>query len=282
VAKPGVNPSDASGAGLPEHLDLAFHESEPYPRQIALLDAYAGLRLPEGTAGRPFCYLNMVQTFDGETVIGGKAFTIGSDVDHHLFRQLRLHADAVLYGAGTLQHDDVIVTTHPYLQERRRARGLPPNPLAVVVSTACEFPAAAFSKQFFTRKDFSKLMLTTRKATKARIRKVEAAGVAVEVVAGGDGGHVDVTAVMRHLGEAKGARRVLCEGGPRFNVSLAAADLIDELFVTTALHLGAEPDSPRLFAEPIGDRRLHVISELQYRTPTGVHEYYFRLRFAPR
>ncbi|MGH2348728.1 MAG: dihydrofolate reductase family protein [bacterium] len=268
-------------ATLPDHLDLAFHESEPYPRQIPLLEAYAGLRLPEGTAERPFCYLNMVQTFDGETVVGGKAFTIGSDVDHHLFRQLRLHADAVVYGAGTLEHDDVIVTTHPYLQERRLARGLPPNPLAVVVSSACEFPAAIFAKQFFTRTDFGKLLLTTRKATNTRIKKVEAAGIPVEVVAGGDGGRVDVAAVMRHLGEVKGARRVLCEGGPRFNVSLAAAKLIDELFVTTALRLGPEPESPRLFAEPIGDHRLHVISELRYRTPAGVHEYYFRFRFAP-
>ncbi|HEV8353456.1 MAG TPA: dihydrofolate reductase family protein [bacterium] len=266
---------------LPDHLDLAFHESEPYPREVPLREAYAGLRLPEGTAGRPFCYLLMVQTFDGETVIGGKAFTIGSDVDHHLFRQLRVHADAVLYGAGTLEHDDVIVTTHPYLRERRIARGASPNPLAVVASTACEFPAAVFEKQFFTRRDFSKLVLTTRRATKSRIKKVEAAGVPVEVV-DGTGGHVDVAAVMRYLGEVKGARRVLCEGGPHFNVSLAAADLIDELFITVALHLGAETDSPRLFAEPIGDRRLQVISELRYRTPSGIHEYYFRLRFAPR
>jgi len=279
MATPVLNPSAASGSGLPEHLDLVYHESEPYPRRVPLRAAYADLRLPEGTPERPFCYLNMVQTFDGAAVVEGKAFTIGSDADHHLFRQLRVHAEAVLYGAGTLIHDDVIVTTHPYLQERRAGQGVPPNPLAVVASTACDFPDEVFQRKFFTRTDFGKLMLTTAQASDARIEKIRAAGVPVEIVAAGDDGRLDVRAVLRRLGEAHGVRRLLCEGGPRFNVALANAGLIDELFVTTALRVGMEPDAPRLFASSIGDRRLQVISELRYQTSAGVQEYYFRLRF---
>jgi riboflavin biosynthesis pyrimidine reductase len=274
-----MNPSAASGSRLPEYLDLAFHASEPYPRQVRLREAYAGLELPAAAGNRPFSYLNMVQTFDGETVIGGKAFTIGSDVDHHLFRQLRVHADAVLYGSGTLEDDDVIVTTHPYLQRRRTGQGRPANPLAVVASSACEFAPDVFAKQFFTRTDFEKLVITTDRATESNIARVREAGVPVEVVAADAGGHVDVAALMRHLRATRSIGRVLCEGGPRFNVTLAAHDLIDELFVTTALRVGAEPDAPRLFAEPIGDRRLRVISELRYQTDAGIHEYYFRFRF---
>lgn len=267
-------------SGLPETLYLAYHESDPYPSQIPLRDAYAGLRLPEGSAERPFCYLNMVQTFDGAAVVEGKAFTIGTDVDHHLFRQLRVHADAVLYGAGTLIHDDVVVTTHRYLQERRVAVGLPPNPLAVVASTTCDFPDEVFQRKFFTRSDYRKLILTTAQAPHTRLEKIRDAGVQVEIVSADNDGLVDVRAAARRLGEAHGVRRLLLEGGPRFNVALAKADLIDELFVTTALKLGMEPDAPRLFASSIGDRRFHVISELRYQTPAGVHEYYFRLRFA--
>ncbi len=275
-----MNSSAAGGSRLPEYVDLAFHASEPYPRQIRLREAYADLRLPEGSGNRPFCYLNMVQTFDGETVIGGKAFTIGSDVDHHLFRQLRVHADAVLYGSGTLELDDVIVTTHRYLQQRRVAAGRPANPLAVVASTDCNFPDAVFAKQFFTRTDFDKLVITTDHASAANLARVRKAGVTVEQVRSDEHDRVDIAALMRHLGETRQVRRVLCEGGPHFNVTLAAHDLIDELFVTTALRLGAEPDAPRLFADPIGDRRLRLISELRYQTAGEVHEYYFRFQFA--
>lgn len=264
---------------LPEFVDLTYHESEPYPRPVALRTAYADLRLPEGTADRPFCYLNMVQTFDGAAVVEGKAFTIGTDVDHHLFRQLRVHADAVLYGAGTLIHDDVIVTTHPYLQERRAGQGLPRNPLAVVASTACDFPEDVFERKFFTRTDYGKLILTTAHASDARLEQITSAGVPVELVPANDEGLVDVRAAVRRLGEVHGVRRLLLEGGPRFNVALADAGLIDELFVTVALRAGMQPDAPRLFASSIGDRKLEVISELRYQTNEGIQEYYFRFRF---
>lgn len=268
-------------AVLPEFLDLVYHVSDPYPRPVALRSAYADLQLPEGTAERPFGYLNMVQTFDGAAVLDGKAFTIGTDVDHHLFRQLRVHADAVLYGGGTLLHDDVIVTTHPYLQERRAEQGRPRNPLAVVASTACDFPEDVFTRKFFVRTDYGKLILTTARAPAAQIERIRAAGIPVELVPAGEDGLVDVRAAVRRLGEAHGVRRLLLEGGPRFNVALSDAALIDEMFVTTSLRVGMEPTAPRLFASSIGDRRLNVISELRYQTDEGIQEYYFRFRFPP-
>src|SRR3989441_10314635 len=114
-------------ADLPAHLHLVYHALQPYPADIGLDDVYANLDLPAGDGGRPFVYLNMGQTFDGQTVLDGAAWTIGTDVDHHLFRQLRVHADGVLCGAGTPRTHDRNVTTHPVLQERRRRRRPPPT-----------------------------------------------------------------------------------------------------------------------------------------------------------
>src|SRR5207247_8797330 len=85
-------------AELPSDLHLVYHALQPYPADVPLEDVYAGLDLPTGDGTRPFVYVNMVQTFDGQTVLAGAAWTIGTDVDHHLFRQLRVHADAVLCG----------------------------------------------------------------------------------------------------------------------------------------------------------------------------------------
>src|SRR2546425_1591818 len=221
-------------ADLPSHLHLVYHALQPYPADIPLEDVYANLDLPAGDGSRPFVYLNMVQTFDGQTVLDGTAWTIGTDVDHHLFRQLRVHADVVLYGAGTLRTDDVIVTTHPALQERRVRRGQPPNPLGIVVTTTCHFAPETFGKKFFRRADLDRLVITTPRAAPADVDRVRAAGVAVEVVPAAPDRGGGLTAGMRCL-TGKHVRRGLCEGGPRLKVGVAPARPIDALVGTTAL-----------------------------------------------
>jgi riboflavin-specific deaminase-like protein len=263
---------------LPESLYLAYHETEPYPRKIPLDDVYTQLEFPGGTRDRPFVYLNMVQTLDGQAVLGGTAYTIGTDVDHYLFRKLRFHADAVLSGAGTLRNDDFIVTTHPALQERRRQRGISPNPLAVVVTATCRFNRAVFKKKFFTRTDFEKVIVTTRRAKPRDIDKVKRAGVQVQTVRADRNGEVHIPSLMAWL-SARGIHTLLCEGGPTLNVALARRGAIDELFLTTALRLGGDPDEPRIFAEPVTDRTLSLISEFHFEHEGQVKEWYLRFRF---
>ena len=87
---------------LPETLRLVYDAAGPHPRNVPLADVYLDARFQAGMGDRPFLYVNMVQTFDGQAVLQGSAYTIGTDVDHFLLRQLRVHADAVLYGAGVL------------------------------------------------------------------------------------------------------------------------------------------------------------------------------------
>ncbi|MEX0766622.1 MAG: dihydrofolate reductase family protein [bacterium] len=263
---------------LPESLSLTYHETEPYPRRIPLEDVYTHIEFPVGRTDRPFVYLNMVQTLDGQAVLNGTAYAIGTDVDHYLFRQLRFHADAVLSGAGTLRKDDFIVTTHPQLQERRRQRGQSPNPLAVVVTSTCKFGPAVFKKKFFTRTNFEKVIVTTRRARPKDIEKVKRAGVDVAVVRADRGGEVYIPSLLRWLSE-RGVQRLLCEGGPTLNVALARHGAIDELFLTTALRLGGDPDEPRIFAEPVTDRALSLISEFRFEHEGQVKEWYLRFRF---
>jgi len=264
---------------LPATLRLAYHASQPYPRDVPLPEVYLDLTLPRGVGDRPFVYVNMVQTLDGQAVLQGTAYAIGSAVDHYLLRQLRGHADAVLYGAGTLRADDVIVTTHPALQERRAREGRTPNPLAIVATGTAEFSDDVLRrKQFFRRTDFPRLVVTTPRATARAVGRVRDAGVEVEVVDAGPRGEVDLPALLRRL-RARGVDRLLGEGGPVLNVSLARARALDELFVTTALRLGGQAAGGRIFAEPVTDRRLTLISEFHSATPDGVQELYLRLRF---
>src|SRR2546428_13733269 len=106
-------------ADLPSHLHLVYHALQPYPADIPLDDVYANLDLPAGSGSRPFVYLNMVQTFDGQTVLDGAAWTIGTGVDHHLFRQLRVPPDVVLYGARPPRPADGVASTPPPPPARR-------------------------------------------------------------------------------------------------------------------------------------------------------------------
>jgi riboflavin-specific deaminase-like protein len=265
---------------LPQSIRLVYHESEPHPREVPLADIYLDLPFPPGLNGRPYVLANMVQTLDGQAVLRGSAYTIGTDVDHYLLRQLRVNADAVLSGAGTVRHDDVIITTHPHLQERRAARGQPRNPLSVVVTATCAFSDEVLTaKRFFRRADLNRLIVTTDRAAPDDIARVRGRGVEVEVVEADAAGEVDLDVLLRFLREERGARRVLCEGGPTLLTALARRGLLDELFVTTTLRLGGDPHALRIVNLPVTDQSLQLISEMHYADDSGVHELYLRFQF---
>jgi riboflavin-specific deaminase-like protein len=267
--------------GLPQSIRLVYHESEPHPRDMALGDVYLDLPFPPAANGRPYVFANMVQTLDGQAILRATAYTIGTDVDHYLLRQLRANADAVLSGAGTVRNDDVIITTHAHLQERRAERGQSRNPLSVVVTGRCAFSDDVLTrKRFFQRADLHRLIVTTPRAAAGDIARVRARGVEVEVVEADAAGEVDLDVLVRLLGEQRGAHHVLCEGGPTLLAALARRGLLDELFVTTTLRLGGDPTALRIVNSPVTDQPLHLISEMHYADISGVRELYMRFRIS--
>lgn len=265
---------------LPETLSLVYHAAEPYPREIPLRDVYRSLAL-DGSPDRPYVILNMVQTLDGAVAIDGTAWTLGSEVDHYLFRTLRGWADAVLSGAGTLRLNDVVATTHPHLQAERAAAGRSANPAAVVVSRRAEFDEAMLAKRFFTRRDIVSIVLTTDLVRPSDRRRIEDAGAEVLVAPATAGGDVDLAASARLLA-ARGMTRILAEGGPTTNRHLVDAGLLDELFLTVTPRLAGVPDPARIVTGLLGGERvdLTVISEFQYRAPE-LKEWYLRFAVQP-
>ncbi|MDR7532389.1 MAG: dihydrofolate reductase family protein [Armatimonadota bacterium] len=260
-------------------LHLVYDARRPHPLAVPLAEVYRELDVPS-RPGRPAVIVNMVQTLDGGVAVEGRAWSIGSAVDHYLFHTLRGWADAVLSGAGTLRRNDVVAVTHPALQEARRAAGRPANPAAVVVTRRAEFDAAVYAKRFFTRGDVQPVVLTTELARDADRRRLEAAGAEVIVTPAGPDGQVDLATALGLLA-ARGWRRVLAEGGPVFNRGLFAAGLVDELFLTVTPQIAGVPD-PRVLAGLLGGARarLVLISEYQYRAPE-MREWYLRFHVAP-
>lgn len=262
---------------LPVVLTLAYHAREPYPREVPLEQVYRDLGTPE-PAGRPHVILNMAQTLDGAVAVDGKAWGIGSEVDHYLFRTLRGWADAVLCGAGTLRQNDIVAITHPHLRAVRAAAGRPANPTAFVVSSRAEFLDAVLRKRFFGHREFASVVITTELSRAADRRRIEEAGADVWVVPASGSGEVDLEAALGLLG-ARGYGRVLAEGGPIVNRRLAEARVLDELFLTVSPRVAGVPARPGILAGILGGAQagLALTSEFQYRDP-ALREWY--LRFA--
>ncbi|HEY8731544.1 MAG TPA: dihydrofolate reductase family protein, partial [Candidatus Limnocylindria bacterium] len=100
---------------------------------------------------------------------------------------------------------------------------------------------------------------TARSAPPAAVAAVRAAGARVESFGETD---VDLGRLLGALRE-RGVRFLLCEGGPTLAGQLLARRAVDELFLTHATLVTAEPDARRLFEgslRPAGTVRVERVS----------------------
>jgi riboflavin biosynthesis pyrimidine reductase len=232
---------------LPKTVRLVWHESEPYPHDVALDDLYRGLLFPPAAGPIPYLIANMVMTQNGEATVGGVASTIGTPVDSLLLVRLRTHADAVLYGSGTLVAEDVTAGLPEAEAARRAAAGRYPKLLAVLLASRLAWDKAVFSRRFFTDDRFDKLIITADRAAPEDVRRLEASGIEVARVPADRDGHPDPTAALRLLASRK-IHLIVAEGGPRMLASLLRAEIVRELFLTTSPLATGDPHAPR----PIG------------------------------
>ena len=175
-------------------------------------------------ADRPHLALNFATTLDGRAAIDGRSGAIGSATDTAMLVGLRQRFDAVMIGAGTMRVERYgRIVGDPEQRERREQRGLPADPLMVIVG-GLDLP---WDAPLFTDGGGEVLLFTAEEG------EPPATATPVEVVREGDG-RVDLTVAMRRLREERGVRALLCEGGPRLHSQLQAAGLADELFLTIA------------------------------------------------
>jgi riboflavin-specific deaminase-like protein len=193
----------------------------PEPRETSPEEFASGLRLGDlAPPGRPYLGVNMVTSLDGKATIDWRTRGLSSELDRRLFHQLRTQADAVMVGAGTARVEGYgRMAKSEELREKRRAEGLEPDPLAVIVSARLDLPA---DLPILNEPEQRVVIATGSDATLPNL------AAQVEYLRVGD----DLPVLMARLGEEHGIRSVLCEGGPTLNSHLLAACLIDELFLT--------------------------------------------------
>ena len=190
------------------------------------------------TRGRPMVTLKLARTADGfaagdehdpRLAISGEAANLRVQV-------MRSMHDAIMVGIGTALGDDPLLTV-------RLPGALGLKPLRVVLDSRLRLPPR--SRLCATAGDFPTLVIATEAAPEARRQALEAAGVAVALVAGDAAGHVDPGAALRLLAQ-RGITRVFSEGGPRVGSALIAQGLADEVVLFTALKPLGRPGVPAL------------------------------------
>ncbi len=150
---------------------------------------------------RPYLALNMVATADGRAAVNGSAVGIGSPADKHLMRELRAEADVVLHGAGTVRADPLSARVPAEMVQIRLSQGLSAQPLGY------ESPTVIY--------------VTSDHRVEVDSKVVEVCHIA------------SIEEAIADL-QRRGARRILCEGGPTLNTALLQAEKVDEIFLTIA------------------------------------------------
>jgi riboflavin-specific deaminase-like protein len=222
----------------------------PEPGTVTAVEALEGLALADLAADhRPYVVLNMVATADGAVTVAHRTAPISSPADQQLFHELRAHIDAVMVGAGTVRIERYGRLVHdPQRRARRVARGLAPDPLAVIVSGRLiltpDLPLLA--------DPHSRVVVLTASAA-----ELDECAAQISYLRPAPGEELDLATMLTRLRTEHGVRSVLCEGGPTLNASLLPAGLVDELFLTIAPALAGSAGSLSIvdrapLAEPVG------------------------------
>ncbi len=173
---------------------------------------------------------NMIASLDGGATMGGTSGGMGGAGDRQLFALQRELADVIVVGAGTARAENYGGARMTAAQRQRRtARGQTEVPPIALVTRSGVIERAL---GVLTASEVRPLVLTcAAAAAEARSR----VGSAAEVLdcSGADAAQVDLAAALHRLAE-RGLVRVLTEGGPSLVGAFIAAQLVDEMCLTTA------------------------------------------------
>ncbi|BBL78823.1 riboflavin biosynthesis protein RibD [Rubrobacter xylanophilus] len=169
--------------------------------------------------GRPFVHLKLAVTLDGRIAASGgdSRWVTGSEARLRA-HALRAEAGAVLIGAGTMRADDPLLTPRGLPEE-------PPRVLRAVLDPRLTIPES--SRLVSTAAEWPLVVFCGEGVSPQRRQRLEAAGVAVEVVPAGEEG-LDLGVVLERL-RVRGTSGVLVEGGGETARRFLADGLVDKV-----------------------------------------------------
>jgi diaminohydroxyphosphoribosylaminopyrimidine deaminase/5-amino-6-(5-phosphoribosylamino)uracil reductase len=192
------------------------------------------------TTGLPFVVSKVGMSLDGKIGTGrSEGRWITSPESGEFGQRLRLGADALLVGIGTVLSDDPELT---YRAKAPKARSL----IRVILDSRLRTPPTA--RLFRTSPAAPVLIFCKREAPQSRQMELENRGAEIlRVPSSGYG--LDLHAVLRELGK-RNVLGVLVEGGSRIHWSFVSSDLVDSFyFIIAPLVLGGKDSIPSVGGE---------------------------------
>ena len=187
------------------------------------------------TTKRPYVALKYAMTADGKiaTKTGASKWITG-EASRTYVHKLRNRYAAILCGIGTVLADD------PMLNCRIEGGN---NPLRVICDSKLRIPLDC--KIVKTAKEIPTIVVCDDKADFAKRSYLEQAGLEVLCLPCGNAGKIDLSTIMRILGERK-IDSVLIEGGGEINFSALSAGIVNKIyaFIAPKLFGGAAAKSP--------------------------------------
>ena len=168
---------------------------------------------------RPHILINFAISADGKigsSQKGPSCFTSQADLDRLL--QIRLRADAVLVGRGTLEADEMSMTIPPEFSP-------PKQPLRCIISRSGKFDT---SHKVFQAEGGEIHLVATEASEDLSEESYRANGVELH--------RLSLSEFLTHLKASLGVNTLLCEGGGSLVKDLFALDAIDEVNLTIAGH----------------------------------------------
>lgn len=193
---------------------------------VASLDLLAD---PPG--GRPRVIAIMIASADGRATVEGRSVKLGHPDDRALLRELRTGTDVVLAGARTLRAERYATLLDEDQQAYRADElRLPPHPVVATISRRLDLRTDEVP--LLTEDGVPVQVYTERDGT-----TIDGATADLRVTA--LPAPLDLADALGDLHAHRGARTVVCEGGPSLLERLVRHDLLDDLLLTLAPQLVA-------------------------------------------
>ena len=237
---------------------------------------YTALEFPDPPSDRPYTAINMVMSADGRTTVEGSERGLGSETDQRLMRELRVHFDVVLNGAGTFRASGTSARLNrPELEQWRIERGMPPTPIAAVLTRSGDLPP---DRRFFTDHSFDAVVYLSSAAPPSAHKRLAALGRPVIEVPQDK----EIQAAFHHMREQLGAQRILVEGGASLNGAIIQANLADEFFLTLSPKIiGGPTQTPAVqWPTPASLRTLQHLDLIQAHQDPQTNELFLRYKFS--
>ena len=212
----------------------------------------------------PFVLVNMAMTADGKIATANRRVSsFGSPRDQDHLLQLRATADAVMTGARTADLNAINLGPGPAKYRRLRLkRGLAEFNLRIIVSRSGTVnPKAEVFKHRFS----PIIILTTRRATAARLKKLRALAAEVKICGANE---IHFARALRWLRAKWGIKRLLCEGGGELNDALFRAGVVNQLHLTVCPRIFGGGAAPTI-ADGVGAGSLARAARLKLDSARG-------------